>query len=231
MQNVMRREAARVAGQKTFVRMGIVSAYDPTHYAAKVTIQPEGHETGFLPVATPWVGNGWGMFAPPTPGDVVDVHFQEGGKDAAFIGLRHYGNVLQPLTVPSGEFWLVDKNGNYFKFSGNKVKINGDVEIDITTPTINITVTTANITASGNVTATVGGQANLTVTGKVVASASEFDLTGNLIVTGTITATGDIFDNNTSDGSMNHIRTVYDSHTHSGVQPGSGTTAVPNQLL
>ena len=231
MQNIMRREAARQGSQQALPKRGVVTNYDPNTYSAKVLVQPEGYETGFIPIGTEWVGSGWGLYCPPTAGDEVEINYQEGGKNAPYIGKRFYGNLAPPLAVPSGEFWLVDKNGNYFKFSGNKVKINGDVEIDVTTPTINITVTTANITASGNVTATVGGQANLTVTGKVVASASEFDLTGNLIVTGTITASGDIFDNGQSEGSVNHIRTVYDSHTHSGVTSGISTTAVPNQLL
>lgn len=210
MTNIMRREGQRVASLKSLPRFGIVTAYDPARYAAKVQVQPEGYETGFLPVTTPWVGNGWGMFAPPSVGDAVEVHFQEGGKDAAYIALRLYGNVAQPLSVPSGEFWLVHESGSFLKF-----KNDGSVEVN----------------TAGDLDATVGGQANLTVTGKVVASAAEFDLTGNLIVTGDITATGEIYDENGIKGHIGHIRTVYDSHTHSGVQTGGGATAIPNQQL
>lgn len=204
----MRREAARVESTRTAVCMGIVSAYDPSHYAAKVLIQPEGYETGYLPIATPWVGKGWGLFCPPTPGDVVDVHFQEGGKEAAYLSLRFYGNAAPPLSVPSGEFWLVHKSGSLLKFHND-----GSVELR----------------TQQNLNASVGGQANLTVTGKVVAAAAEFDLTGNLIVTGNITATGDIYDQNQGEGSMAHIRSVYDSHTHN--DPQGGATGTPNQPL
>jgi uncharacterized protein involved in type VI secretion and phage assembly len=147
--NVMRGEGQRAAATKSLPRRGVVSAYDPAHYAAKVIIQPEGFETGFLPIGTPWVGNGWGMFCPPSPGDEVDVHFQEGGKNAAYISLRFFGNVAQPLAAPSGEFWLIHSSGSLIKFTNNgKATINGNVEVDVTGPTINITATAeVNVTA------------------------------------------------------------------------------------
>ena len=206
--NIMRREAARIASQSAHVRIATVTSYDPSNYAAKVMIQPEGYETGFLPIGTTWAGNGWGDFYGLTPGDVVYVHFQEGGKQAGFIGGSFYGDKFRPLPVPSGERWTVHQSGSFLKFHNG-----GSVELH----------------TAGDLNATVGGQANLTVTGKVVASASEFDLTGNLNVTGTITASGDIFDQGQSDQSMNHIRTVYDGHTHN--DPQGGTTSAPNQPL
>src|ERR1700689_175517 len=116
MMNAMRGESQRAAATKSLPRRGVVSAYDPAHYAAKVIIQPEGFETGYLSIATPWVGANWGLFCPPTPGDVVDAHFQEGGKLAAYVSLRFYGNEAPPLTVASGEFWLVHKSGSCLKF-------------------------------------------------------------------------------------------------------------------
>lgn len=186
MQNLMRREGERAAGQRALVRMGVVSSYDPARYAAKVKIQPEGFETGFLPVSTPWVGNGWGMFAPPSPGDVVDVHFQEGGRNAAFVALRFFGDAANPVAVPSGEFWLVHQSGSF-------VKLKNDGTIELKAPTVTVT--------------------------------------GNLHVTGDILAGGDIADLNGAKGTVQNIRTVYDSHTHGGIQPGGGTTAVPNQQL
>ena len=197
LQNIMRREAARQGSQQAFVRMGTVSAYDPNHYAAKVLIQPEGFETGFLPIATPWVGNGWGMFCPPTPGDVVDVHFQEGGKLAAYVSLRFYGNLAPPLNVPSGEFWLVHQ-------SGSLIKLTNDGKLTLEDKAGSFLTLNADGTAT---------------------------LKANLLVQGTIVATGDISDQNGVDGTVAHIRSVYDGHTHGGIQSGGGNTAVPNQLL
>ena len=197
MQNIMRREGERAASKRALSRMATVTSYDPGSYAAKVLIQPEGYETGFLPIATPWVGNGWGMFCPPTPGDVVDVHFQEGGKLAAYVSLRFYGNAAQPQSVPSGEFWLVHQSGSVAKLTND-----GKVTLEDSSGSF--------LTLNADGTATL--KANLTVQGNIV-------------------ATGDISDQNGVSGTVAHIRTVYDSHTHGGVQGGSSNTAIPNQSL
>ena len=117
--NALVGEAQRSAGTKSLPRRGIVSAYDPSNYAAKVRIQPEDVETGWLPVGSVWVGNGWGLFCPPALGDEVDVHFQEGGKNAGYISLRFFGNVARPLEVPAGELWLVHSSGSRFKLTND----------------------------------------------------------------------------------------------------------------
>lgn len=133
--NVMRREAERAGARKALVRVGTVASYDPSHYAAKVVIQPEGFETGWLPVLTPWAGNGWGLFAPPTPGDTVDVHFQEGSTEAGFVAQRFYSTVTRPLPAPSGEFWLVHKSGSKIRFlNDGTVEIVSAVQINSTAP-------------------------------------------------------------------------------------------------
>lgn len=116
MLNVMRREAGRAMNALALPRMGVVTSYDPAHYACKVRLQPSDQETGWLPIATTWSGNGWGDYNPPSPGDVVDVHFQEGGKEAGYVSLRFYSTVTKPLAVPSGESWRVHKSGSYLKF-------------------------------------------------------------------------------------------------------------------
>ncbi len=201
--NLMRREAARVDSRKAVPCYGIVTSYDPNTYSAKVRLQPSDQETGFLPIHSPWSGNGWGMFAPPSPGDVVEVNFQEDGKNAGMIGLRQYGNQFRPLAVPSGEFWLVDARGNSFKFTGGKVTVNGSTEIDATAPTLNITSSAAvNVTTPA------------------------MTLTGNLVVNGNINATGNIIDNDgTNANNMANFRKEYDEHKHHDSL--SGTTSVP----
>lgn len=213
MANMMRREATRAMAQIALTRVGTVSNYDPATYSAKVRIQPEDVETGWLPIASPWVGNGWGLFAAPKVGDVVEVRFQEGGKGAGMIGLRHFGDALRPLSVPSGEFWLQHESGSFLKFRND-----GSVELH----------------AAGDLNATVGGQANLTVTGNVVASAPQFNLTGDVNIDGDVTvdgeiyATGDITDLDGIDGTVGHIREVYNTHTH---PTPSGTSGAPNEQL
>ena len=54
-------------------RMGLVTAWDGNAIAAKVKIQPEDFESGWLPVGVDWMGYGWGFIAPLAEGDQVLV--------------------------------------------------------------------------------------------------------------------------------------------------------------
>lgn len=208
--NAMRLHA-QLAHQGTTMttRIGIVDSYDANYYTCKVRIQPEDVLSGWLPVQSPWVGSGWGLFCPPSIGDMVDVHFHEGSPAAGYVSLRWFNDGARPLPTPSGEFWIVHKSGSFLKFHND-----GSVEL----------VTNANLNA------TVGGQANLTVAGKVVGSASEWDLTGNVVITGNLLTTGSISDQNGTKGTLQHVRDNYNLHTHPGVQTGvssTGTTSAP----
>lgn len=119
LRNVIRQEAQRVMGGITLPRMGIVTNYDPARHSARVLLQPEGIQTGYLPVTTAWVGNGWGMYSPPSIGNVVEVHFQQGGKEAGFIVNRFFSSKTKPLAVPSEEFWVVHKSGTAIKLTND----------------------------------------------------------------------------------------------------------------
>lgn len=122
MLSIIRREAERVLNQRASTRLGMVTSYDPKTYTCKVKIQPEGVETGWIPVSTIWVGNGWGIFAPPMPGDQVQLEFQEGSTQNGILCGRIFNDVDKPLEVAAGELWVVHKSGTYLKF-----KNNGDV--------------------------------------------------------------------------------------------------------
>jgi phage baseplate assembly protein gpV len=232
LSNAMRREAERAMQGRSMTRIGIVTNYDPSNYSAKALIQPEGVETGWLPVASLWVGNGWGLFAPPKIGDVVEVRFQEGGKEAGMIGLRHFGDVFRPLPVPSGEFWLQHQSGSFLKFKNDgSVEVNAAANLTATVAGNASVTVEGDVTASveGSVSATVGGQVTLNATGNVVATAPEFNLTGDVTIDGELFVTGDITDLNGTRGTVGNIRDVYNIHTH---PPGSGgNTNIPNQQL
>jgi phage baseplate assembly protein V len=104
--------------------IGLVSSYDQDHYLVKVTLQPppdEGDtpETGWLPIWSGWVGDGWGLFCPPVIGAQVTVHFIAGdGQVGLCIGAL-YSDADRPLSVPSGEFWVVHKSGAFFKLTND----------------------------------------------------------------------------------------------------------------
>jgi len=116
IQNQMRLEALRAMEILARTRIGIVDGYDPDHYSVKVRIQPEDVLTGWLPLTSEWVGNLWGMYAAPSLGDIVEVHFQQGSADAAYVKQKFFSNTVQPLSVPSGEFWVVHKSSSKLKF-------------------------------------------------------------------------------------------------------------------
>lgn len=124
LMNAARREAERVMAGEAKTRIGLVTGYDPDAYAVKVALQPEGAETGWLPYASLWVGNGWGLYAPPAIGDQVVVDAQEGEGETRLVRAALYSDEDRPLAVPSGEFWLVHR-------TGAKLRLLNTGEIDI----------------------------------------------------------------------------------------------------
>ena len=114
------RYLAEQAGDKySHPRLAFVTSYDPTSYTLKVSIQPEGTETGWLPLAPQWCGDGWGMFAPPPPGAMVVVIFQEGSPDAGIVLCALASDVDRPLPVPAGEAWLKHQSGASVKLTND----------------------------------------------------------------------------------------------------------------
>jgi phage baseplate assembly protein V len=206
LMNAMRAQAALASSGRASVRLGIVSSYDHANYCAKVRVQPEDTETGWLPVTSPWIGNGWGMFVPPTPGDLVEVQFQEDSFEAGFVVGRFYNDSDRPLDVPSGEFWLVHKGGSLLKFHNDgTVELHANKAINSSAPVWNHT-----------------GPVNIN---------GDVAITGNETVSKNITATLDIYDRDGTKGTLQHVRDNYDVHTHSGVVAGGDNTGMPNNTL
>ncbi len=137
----MRMQAQIAMSSRATTLIGIVNGYDPNTYTARVLLQPNNTLSGWLPILSPWVGNGFGLFVPPNIGDVVEVQFQEGSYAVGMICSRRFNNDARPLPVPSGEAWLVHESGSFIKLTNDgKISINGNTEIDITSSTVNITV-------------------------------------------------------------------------------------------
>jgi phage baseplate assembly protein gpV len=139
----MRAQANMANQAKTFSKLGLVTAYDPNTYSVKVTFQPDGNETGWLPLGACAVGAGWGIYAPPTIGDQIEVRFQEGDRDTGVAGPVVFDNQSPPAAVPSGEVWIVHKSGQFAKLTndgkftvsdghGASVFLNGDGTISST---------------------------------------------------------------------------------------------------
>lgn len=167
--NRMRQESQRAGQFTSHLRMGRVTAYSPTKYAAKVNILPEGDfadapasaETGWIPIDTAWAGNGWGMYCPPTIGQRVEVNFVEGDHGSGIITGCVYDLENIPFSVPSGEFWLVHKTGSVINLTNDgRVSIISDASIEMVTPAVR---------ASQNLVVGTGASGSFTTpTGKIV---------------------------------------------------------------
>lgn len=135
-----------------FARLGIISSSNPDDSTIKVKIQPEDVETGFIPYATPWIG--W--YAPPNIGDQCLVIYQEGSKNVPIGALLLYWNNSRPPSgVKQTEAILKHTSGSFIKLTEEgKILINGQTEINVTTPKLVITT-------SGDIEATAGGVVNI----------------------------------------------------------------------
>jgi phage baseplate assembly protein V len=230
--NEMRLQA-QLADPHAQMRMAQVQSYDPNTYAVKCLLMPENVESGWLPVASHWVGAGWGLFTPPSPGDWVALQFAEGDIDAGMVVGRLWTGQAPPKAVPSGEFWLMHQSGSSLVFHND-----GSVVLN----------TQAGLTATvgASLTANVGQNANITVSGNVNSSASQWvhqgpmQIKGALTVTQAITGQGGMSISGGSGGAAATINGALAAtgdvtagavslqhHVHGGVQGGSSTTGGP----
>lgn len=128
--NALKAHASAVVLTQAAPRFGTVSSVDPTHGTAKVAFQPEGVLSGWMPILYPWVGAGWGMACPPSPGDQVLVLAQEGHAEHGIVAGRVFSTQQQPPQAPPGEFWLVHRSGSSIKLQNDgTVRIAGDLYV------------------------------------------------------------------------------------------------------
>jgi phage baseplate assembly protein gpV len=139
--NTVKARAGGLDGMAGVARFGLVSSFDPASYAAKVLIQPENVLSGWLPVIAAWVGAGWGLAAPLSPGDQVLVIAQEGDSEQGVIVGCVWSAVDKPMNVPAGELWLQHQSGSF-------VKLHNDGTIALQAPTVNVA---GNLVVTGNI--------------------------------------------------------------------------------
>ena len=132
--NEMVKQGERAMTNRMPVRIGKVSSFDPANYAVKCLIlpgddeNPNGVETGWIPIGASWAGAGWGVFAPPPLGTMVELQFQEDDLESGLVGHHFFNNIDTPLNVPAGEWWLVHQSGSLLKFHND-----GSVEMQAAT--------------------------------------------------------------------------------------------------
>jgi len=126
--NALKGQAVALDRSVAQPRFATVTSVDPTRPAVRVLLQPENVLTGWLPVLSPWIGNGWGICCPPSPGDQVFIVAQEGNSEHGVVVGRAWSDSAQTPHAPSGEIWLVHKTGASIKLIANgTVQIQGDL--------------------------------------------------------------------------------------------------------
>jgi phage baseplate assembly protein V len=129
--NALKSHAGTLDQQTGRARFGLVTSVDPQNATARVTLQPEGVLSGWLPVLTPFVGAGWGLVCPPSPGDQVLIIAQEGDAEHGIIVGRAFSETMRPPQVASGEFCIVHKSGSFLKFMNDgTLQVKGDLHVD-----------------------------------------------------------------------------------------------------
>jgi phage baseplate assembly protein V len=130
LSNIIKSHASgldQTAGQ---VKFGTVTSVNAANATARVTIQPEGVLSGWLPVLSTWVGNGWGMACPPIPGDQVLLVPQDGDVEQGVIVGRVFSANQMPPAAPGGEFWLLHQSGSFLKLCNDgSIQIKGDLHV------------------------------------------------------------------------------------------------------
>ncbi|MHA3117243.1 baseplate assembly protein [Acinetobacter sp. ANC 4635] len=183
-------------------RSGLVTAYDPSTYSVKVQLQPTGEETGWIPLETPWVGNGWGFAAGPMIGAVIKVDFDSGQIGVGMASGQFYNDEDRCPAPPSGELWAIHQSGSMLKFKNDgTVEVTAAKEIIHTAPKHTFHGPVA-MDQTLQVTQQITGQGGVNVSGG----------SGMAITGGNITHNG---------------KNIGATHAHSGVQTGGGNTGAP----
>jgi len=189
--NAVKAHAGGLDGLAGVVRFGLVSSFDPTAYAARVLMQPENVLSGWLPILSAWVGAGWGLAAPLTPGSQVLVVAQEGSSEQGVIVGCVWSAVDAAPGAPAGELWMQHQTWSAVDAAPGAPA--GELWMQHQT----------------------GSCVKLLNDGTISLQAGTVNVTGNLIVS------GDISDRGGAHGTLAALRNAYDEHTHTDPQGGS----------
>lgn len=150
--NQLKQHAGQLVSNLAFPILAKIVSVDAVTYYVKVEIQPpsdtdgtDAIQTDWLPAPmTTWVGNGWGIIAPPSNGDLAIIVFQNGDWNFPLVlGYVYTTQVLPPPGIKAGEYCLLHQGGSFLKLTNDgKLSLNGQAEIDVISPEIKITATT-----------------------------------------------------------------------------------------
>ena len=201
--DIIRDEIATVASMRNWKGTVVATSYDPTKHAIRGVLVPHEVETGWIPIGTGAIGNGYGDLMGPKvgsadtlDGDQFNVEFDSGDPNTPIATHRIFSDVDVPPQVQSGEMLRQHSTGTkvFLAQDGSATMQHGPTQASV------VIDKDGNIThdAKGqNVTVQTSGQGNVAVTtsgqGSVSVSASKgtLNLSGQAIaLTGPATLNG-----------------------------------------
>ncbi len=160
---IIRREISAVLGNRQFKNTLIATSYDKERHAVKGILVPSGVETGWVPIGTIGVGNGFGVVVGPKvgsaeklDGDQFDIEFENGDPNTPIARHRFFSDKDKPPQVESGEILVQHEKGHklffakdgsvslYHKEKGGEIKFDKDGNISIDAKDQNINVNAGN---------------------------------------------------------------------------------------
>lgn len=138
LRNAIRRDTEAVVASIAQPRYATVSSVDPAAHSIRVTLQPEGVLSGWIPDASAVsAGGGFGIVSPPNVGDQVLVVHAHGDADHPVVVGRVFSSVDVPPTSPitgkavqPGEVGIFLPGGAYIHGTSGKWHIKGDLFVD-----------------------------------------------------------------------------------------------------
>ena len=143
--NALKGHAAAQAQAQGQPRFGTVTSYNPHDGTAKVQIQPEGVQTGWLPVLSAWVGNGWGLHSPLSTGEQVLVLPQDGDAEHGVIVGRAWSDQMRPPTAAPGDMVIQHQTGSMVTLTAN-----GQITVKDASGTSMVFSNNGTVTLTGN---------------------------------------------------------------------------------
>jgi len=154
LSDVIHREFERALAKHPGIKAATVTSYDSKTHRMKVKMQPDGVETGWMPVQTVHAGSGIGIVAGPAIGDQVIIgHIGGDIESPVHLGRLHSDNE-RPPEAQSGEVVIVASNYTLKFGKDGNLSISGSGDINITAGNLKLTgnlQVTGDVKASGGV--------------------------------------------------------------------------------
>ena len=216
--NTIRQHAQDVAARIGQPRYGVITSVDPVRHLAKVMLQPEAVQTGWLEIGTPVPG--WQML--PAIGSQAVVVPREGDSANGIIVCYSYSNPSPPPSVPNAPGTGGVRATAGVPLSGTEMVMAGPGGAFI------------RLLPGGNLllsAVTLEIDANVTMNGTLTTYGTITTTNGNILAnTGNIQAYGSITDRNGTHGSVDTLRQAYNGHVHTQGNDSHGDTEVPTNI-